>query len=130
MDRVVLNEIKNVIYTEFVTGRLDMKIFILYKKYLGDVQEEFLAHAERVLLGKNDEYAEEKDVLKNFMIASEMTGRLPSVIAEYYQLKHTVSILDLDSNKTYTKEYLFEKFGDWLNYAVLISACEIAGGAL
>ena len=130
MDREVLNEIKDVVYVEFIAGRLDTEIFLAYKKYLGDMQQEFIAHAERVLLGKNDEYAEKTDVLKNFIKASEITGRLPSDIAEAYQLKHTVSILSLDSSKTYEKEYLFEKFGDWLNYAVLIQACKIATGEL
>lgn len=130
MDRAVLNEIKNVVYAEFVAGRLDNDIYHLYRRYLGGVEAKFLEHAEHVLLGKNDEYAEKTDVLKNFTMAAEIAGRSASSIAESYQLKHTVSILCLDKDNLYTDEYLFEKFGDWLNYEVLIYACKVDAGEL
>jgi len=84
-------------------------------------------HRHNVLAVKQKEYALEDDRFRSFSDGAEkfleLTGR--SITREDFLLallmKHLVSIEDFVCNrKTASKEILFEKFGDALNYIELL----------
>ena len=99
------------------------------------LREEFLIivenaknHIDKTLIEKNNEYANEKDVLKNFNEAKHLIINQKSAAAAAwnFNVKHLISIKDLIENPDkITKEKLNEKFGDAINYMLLIKAALI-----
>ncbi len=89
--------------------------------------EHFVDHCRKTMAKKQKEYATDADTLHNFRVGAQLTGQSMADVARGFQLKHVISILDLDKDKDYPLTLLYEKFGDWLNYQVLISACEWEG---
>ena len=93
------------------------------------IVDEAKNHIDKTLIQKNNEYANEKDVLKNFNEAKHLIINQKSAAAAAwnFNVKHLISIKDLIENtEKVTKENLNEKFGDAINYLLLIKAALIA----
>lgn len=92
--------------------------------------EEFRDSSLRVLTEKGEEYSTSKDKLYNFKhastIAKQYKMKLTPVQAAFgFQLKHLVSIDDIINNRRkFDADVLFEKFGDAINYCILIDALQ------
>jgi ATP phosphoribosyltransferase len=93
------------------------------------IVDEAKKQIDKTLIEKNNEYANEKDVLKNFNEAKHLIINQKSAAAAAwnFNVKHLISIKDLIENtEKVTKENLNEKFGDAINYLLLIKAALIA----
>lgn len=83
-----------------------------------------------VLCNKGNEYSTEQDKLHNFKHAVTVAKRYgykidPVQAAFGFQLKHLVSIDDMvEGRRKFDEDMLFEKFGDAINYCILIDAIE------
>lgn len=88
--------------------------------------DEQLARVRNTLSAKAREYASTEDRLHNFKRASGITGETPAEVCVGFMAKHLASILDIveaDSHDRYTStEVLDEKFGDAVNYLILLHA--------
>ena len=75
-----------------------------------------------VLIKKASEYAQAEKRLHNFLECQEIYGGSLSKQVIDLRKKHLISIFDiLDSGTNdYTIEYLDEKFGDYVNYTLLL----------
>jgi len=77
---------------------------------------------------KGDEYSgNSKDRFYNFKRAAQITGESPEQALWGMALKHLVSVIDIIEKINGKKEYpsdnlLNEKFGDLINYIVLLEA--------
>lgn len=83
-----------------------------------------------VLITKAKEYAVGDDRLHNFRTASKLKKTTMSDACLGMALKHFVSIIDITNavaskDALVTKDVLDEKFGDALNYLLLLEACLI-----
>ena len=91
------------------------------------IAEDQLDHCMRVMGGKSAEYARGGDKLHNFKRAAQVAGNSPEEALLGMALKHYVSILDIVDDAVAGKkdappEVLREKFGDWINYMLLLMA--------
>ena len=93
-----------------------------FDQYLNDLLE----GTRLMLASKATEYATETDRFHNFKVAAAIDDETPERAAWGMAKKHLVSIIDIldgtDEGQTYNKLYLREKFGDMLNYLILIEA--------
>jgi hypothetical protein len=78
-------------------------------------------YCHTILNRKAKEYAKDEERLHNFIRCQKVYGGSLAVQVIDLRKKHSASIWDiLDSeDKTYTLEYLDEKFGDYVNYTLL-----------
>jgi hypothetical protein len=79
---------------------------------------------QSVLQKKGAEYANDKDVFHNFEEGTKMSFHdTREMVAWEYMMKHIISIKDMISNKqSYSEHMIREKFGDAINYLILIEA--------
>jgi|GEM_PF-1541198 hypothetical protein len=90
---------------------------------------EFLVHfrfekCKETLLKKAREYATEDERLANFKRGASLLNTSSAKIAMGYGLKHLISVIDMVEGRLPATEEMFdEKFGDALNYLVLLEAC-------
>lgn len=84
-----------------------------------------------VLEAKGKEYSTDSDKLHNFKRAASVAEEYgikisPAQSAFFFQLKHLVSIHDLVDGlrPEFTHDQMLEKFGDAINYCILIDALE------
>ncbi len=93
-----------------------------FSKYL----EQRLQRITDTLDKKGKEYAYIDNVFVNFEDGAEITGDCREKVIFNYMLKHLVSVIQIvrDANTyTYpTKKVIEEKFGDLINYLILIEA--------
>lgn len=77
---------------------------------------------------KADEYSSDEDRLHNFKLAGKVKSETPQKAAWGMATKHLVSIIDMieefeqKPNYIPPRELVNEKFGDMINYLVLIEA--------
>lgn len=96
------------------------------------IVEERIISIRKTLSIKGEEYASEEDRLHNFKKAALITGCKAEEALIGMQAKHIVSILDLidiianlneeEEEIDVSKEYIFEKIGDTINYFILLEA--------
>jgi hypothetical protein len=81
---------------------------------------------DSVLSTKSGDYSRNNDRLHNFKRAAIVGETTPAEALLGMKLKHDVSILDIveshDGGQSFTTEYLMEKFGDAINYQILLLA--------
>jgi hypothetical protein len=79
---------------------------------------------ESVLQKKGAEYANEANVFHNFEEGAKLSFHSNrEMVAWEYMIKHLQSIKDMISNNTpYSEHIIREKFGDAINYMILIEA--------
>lgn len=87
-----------------------------------------LAHCKKTLYTKALEYATEDKRLHNFEEAAKLKHTTMSDSCLSFSMKHIVSIIDIVrslsvGNAIVTKEVIDEKFGDTINYLLLLEAC-------
>lgn len=80
-----------------------------------------------VLASKAVEYAPGADRLHNFKRAAAITGESPAEVCVGFMAKHLVSVLDIVDSKEarlgrVPQERIDEKFGDAINYLILLEA--------
>ena len=87
---------------------------------------------ESVLKKKGGEYANEANVFHNFEEGSKMSFHSNrEMVAWEYMIKHLQSIKDMISNNTpYSEHIIREKFGDAINYLILIEAMMLDSNGL
>lgn len=78
---------------------------------------------------KGQEYSTEENKLHNFDRAAIRSDQLREKALLGMLLKHEVSVLDIidgiEVGKLPTKEIVDEKFGDLINYYILLEACVV-----
>lgn len=85
--------------------------------------ESELSRVTDVLGSKQTEYANGKDVLRNFKQAAALTGETVEQALAGMMAKHTVSIYDMvATGEHYTLEQWSEKITDHINYLILLKA--------
>lgn len=79
---------------------------------------------QSVLQKKGAEYANDKDVFHNFEEGTKMSFHdTREMVAWEYMMKHMISIKDMISSKsTFSENTIREKFGDAINYLILMEA--------
>ncbi len=79
---------------------------------------------ESVLQKKGAEYANEANVFHNFEEGAKLSfHNSREMVAWEYMIKHLQSIKDMISNNTpYSEHVIREKFGDAINYMILMEA--------
>jgi len=78
---------------------------------------------KHVLGAKAKEYASDEDRLHNFHVASRMDGITTQQAIWGMLMKHLVSVKDLvDGSLEPTADIVDEKFGDLINYLILLEA--------
>lgn len=79
---------------------------------------------QSVLQKKGAEYATDKDVFHNFEEGTKMSFHdKREMVAWEYMMKHMISIKDMISSKqAYSEHTIREKFGDAINYLILMEA--------
>lgn len=79
---------------------------------------------QSVLQKKGAEYANDKDVFHNFEEGTKMSFHdTREMVAWEYMMKHMISIKDMISSKsTFSEHTIREKFGDAINYLILMEA--------
>lgn len=91
-----------------------------------DVVGKVMDNIQDVLSAKSDDYASETDKLHNFKRAAKVGETTPAKALLGMKLKHDVSILDIidkvEKGFYPTDAYLMEKFGDAINYQILLLA--------
>lgn len=90
------------------------------------IVDERLAHCQKVLLNKNKEYSRNGDRLHNFRSAAQRRGTDPMSALLGMKVKHEVSIEDMVRDclegRPPTRKQIAEKFGDDINYLLLLEA--------
>lgn len=85
-----------------------------------------LERTQKVLGVKAKEYVRNGDRLHNFNRGSDITGESREKVLRGFMLKHLISIFDiiddLEEGKLPSREVVDEKFGDAVNYFVLLEA--------
>ena len=83
-----------------------------------------LAHCQKVLTAKGEEYSRDGDRLHNFKKAGRKLGETPEAALLGMNVKHTVSIddivTDLEAGELPTTKALDEKISDAINYLLLL----------
>lgn len=84
-----------------------------------------LIHAKDVLSSKSKEYSKATDKHYNFKRAAEVLRKTPETALWGMYLKHFISIQDIvekieKTGEVPSKEILDEKFGDAINYMILL----------
>lgn len=78
------------------------------------------------LMSKSKEYSTKDDKLHNFKRAAKESNTSPEKALLGMLLKHRISVLDmvdnLDEGILPTRALVDEKFGDYINYLVLLEA--------
>lgn len=96
------------------------------QKELTIAVEKRLEAVREVLQKKAAEYATDSDRMHNFNCAAIIMGKSPVQAAWNFAIKHLVSIVDLiesDLQRVNASEDMIkEKFGDLINYLILIEA--------
>lgn len=79
---------------------------------------------QSVLQKKGAEYANDKDVFHNFEEGTKMSFHdTREMVAWEYMMKHMISIKDMIASKqVYSEHIIREKFGDAINYLILMEA--------
>lgn len=90
--------------------------------------DDALAGTREVLVSKAAEYASPDDRLHNFKKGAAILRCTPAQTCLSYLTKHLASIVDIveryDERGTLcSREMLDEKFGDAINYLLLLKAC-------
>lgn len=140
-DKIVSEELKS-LYVNSFEGTVENVIFYLdqeidktfvgirqlmiisnaiAKEYYPDV--DLLSLASKVLLSKSKEYAMNGDRLWNFKPNYKFMNKDPKLNLLGYLTKHVASCMDILTGKIVpNKEMIIEKFGDVVNYCILLIA--------
>jgi hypothetical protein len=92
------------------------------KDFIKIISETF-EDSERTLSSKGTEYSTNNNVFETFekSVGSFFSSREEAALG--FSIKHFTSITDMVlTNKEYSKEYIDEKFGDIINYMLLLKA--------
>lgn len=88
--------------------------------------KETLKACEDTLSAKSEDYSRGGDKLHNFRRAAQVGETTPAKALLGMKLKHDISILDIVDDLEYAKvhheDYIQEKFGDAINYLILLKA--------
>lgn len=91
-----------------------------------------LKEVQQVLVIKGEEYAKDSDRLKNFKDAAEFNECTEETVLWGYVTKHIVAlkdfIQDLENGKSATQAQWEEKFGDIINYMLILETLLIENG--
>lgn len=100
---------------------------IMDKIEFNKLVDERIKLIQSVLKKKGAEYANEEDVFHNFEEGTKMSFHdTREMVAWEYMMKHMISIKDMISSKqTFSEHTIREKFGDAINYLVLMEAMMI-----
>ena len=94
----------------------------MQNKEFEEIVDSVINNIKNVLKQKAKEYAH-GDRLYNFKTAARIDGSTPIESAKGMWKKHLVSVLDIISGKlANTEEMVNEKFGDSINYHILMMA--------
>ena len=77
---------------------------------------------KKVLMVKNKEYSSGEDRLHNFKVIARKLNITPEQACLVLMQKHVVSVEDIAGGKEATPEMMDEKFGDIINYYILLRA--------
>lgn len=87
---------------------------------------------QKVLASKSKEYSSDFDKLHNFKLAGKISGQHEAEVAFGFLLKHFTSFMDMKNQiaagKKFKRAYLDEKFGNIINYFILIEAIFVESG--
>lgn len=79
-----------------------------------------------VLLSKEKEYADGGDRLSSFNIGASRINKIREEIIQGFMLKHELSVCsiidEIKNGKLPSKELVDEKFGDVINYYIILEA--------
>lgn len=93
------------------------------KEHFNELVEYRLQAVKDTLLKKGDEYIRNNDPLHNFNAGSNISGESPEKVLDGFLLKHYISyrdmLRDIEEEKSFTMEYVREKFGDIITYFIL-----------
>jgi len=90
-----------------------------------EVVEDRTRQIIEVLTEKAKEYSSDTDRLHNFKVGAALLGVSPEKYAWFLSVKHLVSIqdtIDAIDEEFPSQEYVNEKFGDAINYLILLDA--------
>lgn len=83
-----------------------------------------LSEIKNTLESKGSEYADDSNVFKNFEAAADIVGDVKEKVMFNYLLKHLVSVMDIvdkpDRYEYLSEELIREKFGDLINYFIIL----------
>lgn len=105
-----------------------VKIMYLYAKealkLLVDISDiNIVVRIRNILSNKAKEYAQNDDRLHNFKHAAILSTEQPDTICLMFMLKHLVSMNDIVNNpKKFSDDIILEKFIDFMNYCILLTA--------
>jgi hypothetical protein len=71
---------------------------------------------------KHQEYADRDNNFSNFQKGAEILKCSKEEVMLMYATKHLVSVIEITQGKAATKAQIEEKFGDLVNYLILIEA--------
>ena len=93
---------------------------------LNQIVAECIENIEETLTKKGEEYSRKGDRLHNFKRAAILGQTTSAEALLGMKIKHDISILDmiedLKHNRVHDKDTLDEKFGDAINYLILLKA--------
>ena len=94
----------------------------------GRLVDRRFGRCRNTLLKKGEEYATEDDRLHNFREAAKLRHTTMSDACLGMGMKHLISIIDIIransiGNALITQNVIDEKFGDAINYLLLLEAC-------
>lgn len=99
------------------------------QQYFAVLLAERIAKTNTTLALKGGEYAPGNDRLHNFKVAARIDDQQPEQALWGMAKKHLVSIMDLidlcGRNLTPSRALVNEKFGDMINYLILLEAMMI-----
>lgn len=90
----------------------------------GTILNEQFQRSSEMLLAKRREYADDYNVLHNFLVASQLQGVPMHEALAGMMAKHTVSVYDMCSQPVYDYDLSAwdEKITDHINYLILLRA--------
>jgi hypothetical protein len=93
------------------------------KKKFDEFLQNRLEKTQKMLGSKGVEYANEKDVFKNFKDAARILNTSPNQALIGMYIKHHVSLMEFVRGEKYPdEEIISEKIGDMINYLILLEA--------
>ena len=97
-------------------------------KAFGLLVDERFAYCWNTLVKKGETYATDDDRLHNFREAAKLRHTTMSDACLGTGMKHIISVIDIvragsTGNALITKDVMSEKFGDAINYLLLLEAC-------
>ena len=97
------------------------------KDYFNNVLGNRLDKIQEVLVKKNEEYANDQNIMHNFVEAGKLLNTTPEKALIYFMTKHIVSVMDMvhgvgEGLPPKSVAMVDEKMGDIINYSILLEA--------